>query len=217
MHHMLMKRFILDPIAMKLIMKKILLLFLMIVICSVVNSQNIPNEAYGKTLPYTWEYSTTIGKYVCTLNPDGTITSQLISPCRCAYGRCSVCRGLGGMDYGYLVGWVTCRSCFGSGICKSCQGKGYTVLSMSTTNSGVTIGVDEYGRSYVAYPGSDSMSETSREPRECPVCDGTGRVVKNDLPQFGLSKKYCDECKKTVSGDHYHTICTHCGGKGYLK
>lgn len=121
------------------------------------------------------------------------------------------------MDYGYLVGWVNCRSCFGSGICKSCQGKGYTVLSMSTTNSGVTIGVDEYGRSYLAYPESNSTSKPSSQPTKCDMCDGTGKVVKMNPAFTGLSEwKYCKECKKDVPLAHYHTDCSVCGGKGYL-
>ena len=196
---------------------KTLIFSLLILICSVMNSQNIPNEAYGKTLPYTWEFGTTIGKYVCTLNPDGTIISRLISPCRCVYGRCSVCGGLGSINYGYSLGWISCRACFGTGRCNSCQGNGYTVISMYTTTSGATIGVDEHGRSYLAYPESNSTSKPSSQPTKCDRCDGTGKVVKMNPAFTGLSDwKYCKECKKDVPLAHYHTDCSVCGGKGYL-
>ena len=93
---------------------------------------------------------------------------------------------------------------------------------------------DSYGSSYNSYgsgsvysttptystnstytPSSSSSSSTQqRQPRKCSACDGTGRVIKNDVASFGQTK-YCSECKKTVSASHYHGTCPSCKGKGY--
>lgn len=55
---------------------------------------------------------------------------------------------------------------------------------------------------------------TQRQPRTCGLCGGTGRVSETKgVASFG-NTKYCSECGKTVSADHYHTTCPSCKGKG---
>ena len=54
---------------------------------------------------------------------------------------------------------------------------------------------------------------TTRQPKQCGLCNGSGRMVKNDAVDFG-GTKYCEECRQVVSQSHYHAPCISCGGKG---
>ncbi len=62
--------------------------------------------------------------------------------------------------------------------------------------------------------GSSSKNSTTTQ-KTCSMCNGTGRVVKDNATSFGLDKKWCDECKKEVFSSHYHAPCPICHGKGY--
>lgn len=61
-----------------------------------------------------------------------------------------------------------------------------------------------------------NSSTSSSSHNKCTFCNGTGMVVDNTAPTFGLDKtKYCDVCKKEVPLSHCHVQCPACKGKGY--
>ena len=196
-------------------MKKIVLLVIGLVIpYGRVFAQTIPNNAYGHYLPYTWEVPmSNIGKMVSTAHEDGSITTVMVTLCMVCNGRgvCNVCGGTGG-QYWYGMGIMLCGACGGTGKCGGCRGNGYAVMNSTTTPNGVTVGYDQSGRSYIAYPGQGSKSTSTHK---CSCCNGTGRVVKDDALELGLGTKYCKECDRTVPKSHYHAPCSCCNGKGY--
>ena len=185
-----------------------------------VHGQNIPDNAFGRYLPYTYEVPMGyMGKMITTVHEDGSMTSKMVTICGVCNGRgaCNVCGGTGG-QYWYGMGIQPCLSCSGTGRCGGCMGDGVAVMNTMTTPNGVTVGYDEQGRAYIAYPGqsggSGSRSSGSSSTSKCSCCDGTGKVVKDDALAFGLGTKYCNICKRDVSDTHYHSTCTCCHGKG---
>lgn len=158
----------------------------------------IPNNIYGKKLPYTWEMPmSNIGKMVCTMHTDGTITSKMLTMCFSCNGRglCGVCGGTGGQYWGFDLGMRRCGYCLGNGRCRGCLGRGYSITQTQTTRSGLTIGWDERGNYYVA-GGESSTSRTTRNGiYNC--CAG--------VPTFGLEPRYhnCSNCGET------HQIGSH--------
>lgn len=205
-------------------MKRIyILLFLMICVKIHVDAQNVPDNIFGKKLPYTWEMPMPNGKMISTMHRNGMITSQMVTGCFiCSgLGTCGVCKGTGG-QYWYGIGIMPCGNCGGTGRCPACKGKGYSVISSTTSPSGLTVAYDENGNCYVAggtgaSSGSRSSgsSSASRSAKTCGLCGGKGWVAETKgVPDFGLSDKWCDGCNKRVPANHYHTTCPSCKGKG---
>lgn len=198
-------------------MRKILF-FSAIISCLImgnVNAQSIPDNAYGKILPYTWEMPMWGGKMISTANRDGSITTRMVTVCAICggRGRCGVCGGTGGQIWGGVI--RACMNCGGTGRCPMCRGDGVSVINTRTEPNGVTVGYDEQGRAYIAYPGErNNNNRRSDGNNECSCCSGTGRVVKTDATSFG-GTHYCKECGKTVDDSHYHAPCKCCNGKGY--
>lgn len=193
---------------------RIISIILVIINISMVSSaQNIPPSAFGKPLPYTWQYQTPTGIMICTLNTDGSMTTITTFPCSCYNGCCKVCGGTG-MQYWYGMGYQPCLNCIG-GRCPYCQGKGYQIISSITSPSGATIGYSENGKYYYATTEKKNTAEHSSGygQKGCSYCGNTGRVIRTDGLAFGLRYIYCDECKKTVLEGHYHTTCPICKGK----
>lgn len=100
--------------------------------------------------------------------------------------------------------------------------------SSSSSNGGTytptpTYPVQQYPQqqypSQQEYPKYDKPQPTSQpQPTKtkCGICNGTGRIEKNDGFTLGLGEKeYCKECGKTVMPGHYHTTCAFCHGNGY--
>ncbi len=75
-----------------------------------------------------------------------------------------------------------------------------------------------------SYTGSTSNSGNARQPssRQCPYCNGTGRLTVDDtsIATFGQTPywKRCDECGRQYlsSTNHYHMQCRHCHGTGRI-
>lgn len=158
----------------------------------------IPNSVYGVKLPYTWEMPMgNIGKMVCTLNTDGTISSYMLTMCYgCSgLGLCGVCGGTGG-QYWYGIGIMSCGSCWGSGKCRGCSGKGYSITQTRRTSSGLTIGWDERGNYYVAGDGSSSSNTRTIRDGIYNCCSG--------IPTFGnVIYHKCENCESVHRiGDH---------------
>lgn len=61
---------------------------------------------------------------------------------------------------------------------------------------------------------SSPKANTSRTLGTCRLCDGKGTIVETKgVASFGLDK-WCGECNKNVSANHYHTSCPSCKGRG---
>ena len=62
---------------------------------------------------------------------------------------------------------------------------------------------------------NSSSNSSNQKTHKCGLCGGSGRVSETKgVPSFG-NTKYCSECGKTVPGNHYHTTCPSCKGKGW--
>ena len=62
---------------------------------------------------------------------------------------------------------------------------------------------------------SNNGNTTTPKTHKCGLCGGTGRIATDKgVASFG-NTKYCNECKKTVPDNHYHTNCPSCNGKGW--
>ncbi len=62
---------------------------------------------------------------------------------------------------------------------------------------------------------SNNGNTTTTKTHKCGLCGGTGRIATDKgVASFG-NTKYCNECKKTVPDNHYHTKCPSCNGKGW--
>lgn len=61
---------------------------------------------------------------------------------------------------------------------------------------------------------SSPKVDTHRTLRTCQRCDGKRTIVETKgVSSFGLDK-WCSECNKKVSANHYHTSCPSCKGTG---
>ena len=152
------------------------------------------SQSFLHELPYTWRQSMPNGFMECTVHEDGTITSVMCAGCYSCngFGLCQVCMGNGRR---YIPTWnsfMTCGSCLGSGQCGGCNGKGYSVIN-TTTQYGVTIGVDENGKVYMG--GSSGSGGGSSK----------SYVEKiEDVPCYGVDcDTYCKKCDK-VTRRHVH-------------
>lgn len=56
---------------------------------------------------------------------------------------------------------------------------------------------------------------TSPVKTRCGSCDGTGTVIYYNGPYNSSADKWCGQCHKTVSNNHYHRTCRACNGKGW--
>ena len=85
----------------------------------------------------------------------------------------------------------------------------YNYRSVGTGSTGVYSG--EYSSSGSGYSSnSTGQSSSSR----CGVCGGAGTIVEY-TSSYGIStRKYCSDCGKDVTGNHYHKTCPLCHGKG---
>ncbi len=70
---------------------------------------------------------------------------------------------------------------------------------------------------------SRTQSSSQKEYPQCHSCKGSGRVKRNN-PISGsftinTEKVRCSECGEMMNkyGGHYHTTCTSCNGRGYLR
>lgn len=162
----------------------------MLVSVVVAFAQDVPSNIMGHRLPYTWEAPMMGGKMICTMHEDGRITSQMVTQCfNCGgIGGCRVCGGTGG-QYWYQIGIMPCGACGGTGRCRACGGKGYSVISTTTTQSGLTTGYDEYGNYYVAGGGPSGGSGSNRS---------------------GDSVYHCCDKVTNFGQDLYHK-CRNCG------
>lgn len=76
--------------------------------------------------------------------------------------------------------------------------------------------------SYPASPSLQSPQQPSPSDRyvektyQCTYCHGKGTVwdCDNSIPDFTGSKKYCNECGRSVPMCHIHKRCPSCNGKG---
>lgn len=183
-------------------MRRFILFSLICVYATLLCAQNVPSSIYGSKLPVSWEAPFPNGKIVCTLHPDGNITSKSISVCSLCggHGRCGVCAGTGG-QFWYGMGIQPCGNCMGSGRCRTCNGNGSVTISSTTYASGLTIGYDNNGNKYVVGPGEKSSGRSTTVNKspyyECP-CSRT--------PNFGLTLyhkcKNCGEIHMCGSGGH---------------
>lgn len=172
-------------------MKKILLSFAIICVYSLMFgckaiAQSVPNDAYGRQLPYTWEVPFMGGKMVSTMTEEGIIYSQIITPCAICNqsGMCQVCFGTG-TQYWPMSGIQACMRCFGDGRCVSCHGKGIQVMSTTTSRFGGTIGYDENGNRYIGT--GDVSSGSYRRASLYNCCSG--------VPTFGYTSRHkCSNC-----------------------
>lgn len=147
------------------------------------------SQKYFQDLPYTWRQPMSNGFMECTIHEDGTITSVMCAGCWSCNGNriCQVCMGTGGR---YISAWnsvMTCGNCLGSGRCPGCNGKGYSVMN-TTTQYGVTIGIDENGKMYMGESsGSGGGSSKSY-------------VEKIEyIPCYGYDcDTYCKKCKRVL-------------------
>lgn len=181
-------------------MKKALMILVFACICYFVSvgnalAQSVPNEAYGKKLPYTWETPFMGGKMISTMTEEGVIYSQLITPCVICNqsGRCQVCFGTGG-QYWAGLGMQACMRCLGSGGCMSCHGKGIQVMNTTTSRYGGTIGYDENGNMYIGTGNVGSGGRHRSSVYNC--CSG--------VPTFGYTRYHrCANCGEThIVGGH---------------
>lgn len=163
-------------------------------------AQDVPSDIARHRLPYTWEAPMMgMGKMICTMHEDGSITSRMITGCfNCGgSGMCRVCGGTGG-QYWYQIGILPCGGCGGSGRCGACSGKGYSVVSTSTSQSGMTIGYDEHGNCYVS--GGEGGGRTRSSSNGDVIYHCCDQVVT-----FGQVRYHrCANC-----GDE-HRVGTHC-------
>lgn len=67
-------------------------------------------------------------------------------------------------------------------------------------------------------------SSNQRQPttRQCPYCNGKGRIERNSYPaMYGTTdyQVYCNECGRYFnrSTGHSHVSCSHCHGTGQIK
>lgn len=168
-------------------MKRIVSLICVILFTMFINAQ-IPQNIYGKQLPYTWEMPMgNMGKMVCTLNTDGTVTSQMYTMCfSCSgLGACGVCGGTGGQYWGFDLGYQRCGACWGSGRCGGCSGRGFSITQTQSTRSGLTIGWDEKGNYYVA--GGESRDSQTTKAGIYNCC--------SSVPTFGKTMYHrCSNC-----------------------
>lgn len=70
---------------------------------------------------------------------------------------------------------------------------------------------------------TNSNRQTIKQRRKCSVCNGTGRIGKNDNAPSNLGiekpKQRCNECGELINPNlfiHYHVDCRHCHGTGYV-
>lgn len=208
---------------MSIIKRLCILCVVVLLLCRLsLHGQNIPDNAYGKYLPYTYEVPMGyMGKMITTVHEDGSMTSRMVTICGVCSGRgaCNVCRGTGG-QYWYGQGIRPCLSCGGSGRCGGCSGDGVAVINTHTTPNGVTVGYDEQGRAYIAYPGQSRgngspSSSGSKECKNCSVigngkcntCNGRGTVT---VMGVGSGTRQCVNCNGTGR-------CHWCGGTGKIR
>lgn len=73
-------------------------------------------------------------------------------------------------------------------------------------------------------PSYNSNNTISQSKYECPWCNGTGRITRNDhVTQYTTNSfivtERCKECGHeyiSTYTNHYHLDCSHCGGTGYI-
>ena len=80
--------------------------------------------------------------------------------------------------------------------------------------TGSTVGTSTSSSTY------SGSSGTSSSGGSCPLCHGSGRIVKDfNVSTFGLdSKEKCSECGQWFmrSTGHRHVTCTQCHGTGRM-
>lgn len=178
-------------------MKKTLLIFVSVLFTFVCDAfaQSIPSYAFGEKLPYTWEVPFMGGKMISTMTEEGTIYSQIITPCPICNqtGACQVCYGTG-TQYWPTIGIQMCGNCMGNGQCVSCHGKGIQLMNTTTSKYGGTIGYDENGNRYIGT--GTAGSGRSRRSSIYNCCSG--------VPTFGYTRRHkCANCGEMhVIGDH---------------
>lgn len=163
----------------------------------IVSAHDVPTDVFGHRLPYTYDMPMYNGVMRNTIHEDGTITTQMLTGCySCGgYGACGVCKGTGG-QYWYQMGVMPCGACGGSGVCRACHGKGYTVMSSTTSQSGLTIGYDENGNRYVAGPGAKIERGSTDNTKIYDCC--------SSCPTFGKTMYHtCKNCGE------YHQVGSH--------
>lgn len=151
-------------------------------------------------------------------------------------GKCSFCLG-----FGYKFGSI-CMMCRGSRVCGNCGGSGQIEdkLSEQFFNEIQYKLNEEYNQfkkangsniSYMEFiemknqpyrMSSSSSSSNSynsnvtpsrKNTSSCGLCRGSGREIRTDGVAFGITEKYCQECKKKVFNPHYHAPCRACSKK----
>lgn len=109
---------------------------------------------------------------------------------------------------GVLQGMAMASNSYFASTTTTPQYSNYNTSSYSTPSTSYSS-ASSSSSSY----GSSSSTTTYTEVA-CGTCSGTGKIVKTDVPTFGLDKtKYCSDCGKNVGLDHYHATCPVCKGK----
>lgn len=164
----------------------------------------VPTFSQSLNLPMTWQTPVPGGYMVATLHEDGSFTSCTQLGCfNCnGYGICGACSGSGGIVWGYGMGMMPCSACGGTGRCGACQGKGYSVFN-ATTQYGVTVVIDDSGKSYVMGAGGAAAPPASTRSKSRDKVE-----VIEYTATYGVSANenvYCSKCGKTMAR-HVHVL-----------
>lgn len=130
-------------------------------------------------------------------------------------GVCSFCSGTGKIVINYYMPPIICTSCYGSGACVYCNGKGYSISCCKVTELPVTpnINIGNGNFNNYNYREPDDRRQYNDGKITCPTCHGTGRCSFCGGRGEKLYNGLYYECEMCHGTGHCYGKCA---GRGYF-